>query len=106
MYKDYDCFVLSSLHEEPGFVLIEAASNFLPIISSNCPSGPKEILDYGNNGFLYKTNDQSDFLSKLVEYFEMSEKELKDKLFNLNQKIQEYSFENHSKELQKVFKKN
>ena len=85
---------------------IEAASNFLPIISSNCPSGPKEILDYGNNGFLYKTNDQSDFLSKLVEYFEMSEKELKDKLFNLNQKIQEYSFENHSKELQKVFKKN
>ena len=106
LYKDFDCFVLSSLHEEPGFVLIEAASNFLPIISSNCPSGPKEILGYGNNGLLYRTNDQNDFLSKLVEYFEMSDKVLKEKLFNLNQKIQEYTFENHSKELQKIFKKN
>ena len=66
----------------------------------------KEILGYGNNGLLYRTNDQNDFLSKLVEYFEMSDKVLKEKLFNLNQKIQEYTFENHSKELQKIFKKN
>ena len=35
----------------------------------------------------------------------MSDKVLKEKLFNLNQKIQEYTFENHSKELQKIFKK-
>lgn len=106
LYKNYDCFILSSIHEEPGFVLIEAASNFLPIISSNCPSGPKEILDYGKNGFLYETNDQKDFLSKLVQYIEISDKDLKDKLSSLNQKIQEYTFYNHSNELEKLFKKN
>ena len=106
LYKNYDCFVLSSIHEEPGFVLIEAASNFLPIISSNCPSGPKEILDYGNNGFLYETNNQKDFLSKLIQYIEISDIELKNKLFSLNQKIQEYTFNHHSNELEKLFKKN
>ena len=106
LYKNYDCFILSSIHEEPGFVLIEAASNFLPIISSNCPSGPKEILDYGNNGFLFEVSDQKDFSSKLIQYMEISDKELKYKLFNLNQKIQEYTFFNHSKKLEELFKKN
>ena len=44
LYKDHDCFVLSSLWEDPGFVLVEAASNLIPVISSNCESGPKKFL--------------------------------------------------------------
>ena len=105
LYKNYDCFILSSLHEEPGFVLIEAASNFLPIISSDCPSGPKEVLGYGKNGFLFKSNDEKDFLSKLEEFLKISDEDLKNKLLNLNQNIQEYTFQSHSKGLGDLFKK-
>ena len=60
-----DCFILPSLYENPGHVLIEAAACGCPIISSNCPTGPAEILDYGKNGFLFNVNDEIDFKEKL-----------------------------------------
>ena len=105
LYKDYDCFILSSLHEEPGFVIIEAASNFLPLISSDCPSGPKEILEHGKNGFLFKSNDQDDLLKKIEEFLVISESDLKNKMLSLNKKVQEYTFQNHSKHLEDILKK-
>lgn len=39
-----DCFVMSSRFEWFGLVLLEALSSGLPIISTNCPSWPSEIL--------------------------------------------------------------
>ena len=38
-------FILSSLWEDPGFVLIEAAFCRSPVITSDCHSGPKEIIE-------------------------------------------------------------
>ena len=37
-------FILSSLWEDPGFVLIEAMVSNTLVLSSDCPNGPKEIL--------------------------------------------------------------
>ena len=42
--KNCKFFILSSLWEDPGFVLIEAAINNTSIISSNCDNGPKDFL--------------------------------------------------------------
>ena len=47
-------FVLSSLWEELGLVLVEAALNNLFIISSDCPNGPKFIDQ--NKCILFKNN--------------------------------------------------
>ena len=44
--KDSDAFILSSLWEEMGFVIIESALTNLFVISSNCPNGPSEFLNY------------------------------------------------------------
>jgi len=49
-------FILSSLWEEMGFVIIEAAMNNLFIISSDCPNGPREFLNNGVNGILFSNN--------------------------------------------------
>ena len=49
-----DCFLLTSLWEDPGFVILEAALSNTVIISSDCPNGPNEILSNGKSGFLFK----------------------------------------------------
>ena len=54
-FKKGDLFVLSSIWEDPGFVLVEVALCNLFIISGNCPNGPKEILNYGEN-ILFQSN--------------------------------------------------
>lgn len=73
--KDADAFILSSKWEEMGFVIIEAALTNLYIISSNCPNGPSEFLNYGKNGLLFENNK----LNALYERFLMFQRLSKEK---------------------------
>lgn len=73
-------FILSSLWEDPGFVLIEAAMCNLFIISSNCKNGPEEILKYGEGGFLYQCNKNEELKKKLEEFLKLGIQKNKMKL--------------------------
>ena len=66
--KNAQAFILSSLWEDPGFVLIEAAMNNLFLISSDCKNGPSEILDNGNRGYLFKNNEKMHYLILLKNF--------------------------------------
>lgn len=51
-YSHADVFVLSSDYEGFGNVLVEALEQGAPIVSTDCPVGPREILEDGRHGIL------------------------------------------------------
>ncbi len=61
-------FILSSLWEEPGAVLMEAAISNTFIISSNCLNGPSEFLGMGKFGFLFENNEKDALKNILFEF--------------------------------------
>ena len=66
--KQADVFVLTSKFEGLPNVLLEALVLEKFVISSNCPTGPKEILLKGKGGLLFKTGDYKDLSRKLIYY--------------------------------------
>ncbi len=64
-YLSSKLFILNSVYEGFGNVLIDAINYNLPIITTNCKSGPNEIIDYGQGGFLVPVKNP-ELLSKKI----------------------------------------
>lgn len=95
--KNSKMLVHSSKYEGLPTVLIESLILDKIVISSRCPTGPSEILENGEIGFLYEIGDYRK-LSELIT------ENLKNNISNekINQKIQKYSVEKIIKEYEQI----
>lgn len=66
VYDSASFYVMSSRYEGLPMVLIEAQSRGLPLVSFDCPTGPREIVKEDINGILIPPNDIIG-LSKSIE---------------------------------------
>ncbi len=100
--KNSKAFILSSLWEEMGFVIIEAASCNTLIISSDCPNGPREFLNNGDAGYLFNNNSVNDLVQNLIK-FDKDEKNIKyNKILLAKKNVKKFTIFNHYKELRKI----
>ena len=63
--KNAQAFILSSKVEGFGLVLVEALYCGTKVISSNCPTGPSQILLDGEIGELFEVSNVKELLDKL-----------------------------------------
>ena len=99
-----ECFILSSLWEDPGFVLFEAALSNTPIISSNCRNGHLDIMDNEKNGFLFDNNNVEDLVDKYNQFKLLNEFEVKKKSISAKKYIKKYTIYNHFNKLSSILK--
>ena len=64
-YTSSSIYLMTSHYEGLPMVLLEAQSVGLPAISYMCPSGPRDIITDGEDGFLVDLYDQETFVKRL-----------------------------------------
>ncbi len=83
-FKQADLFVNSSKYDGLPLVLLESLYHGVPIVSTDCNSGPREILDKGNYGNLVPVGDYKKLSSAILDNL-LNNKFSKDKLIERSQ---------------------
>ena len=97
-------FILNSFFEGMPNVILESLSYKCPVISSNCESGPKEILKNGKYGYLVPVNNQK-LLAKKIEFAINNYKLIKKKTDKAFINLKEFFYEKQCKKYEDFINK-
>ena len=100
--KKSKAFLLTSLWEEVGFVIVEAAMCNSLVISSNCKNGPKEFLSNGDAGLLFETNIENQLFEKLMEFSKLDNSIISKKKLLAKKNCRKFTRFSHYKKLTEV----
>lgn len=70
--KAADLFCLPSLYEGMPLILLEAMACGVPIVATDCPSGPRELLEDGKFGKLVTPENSGELASAITKAIENS----------------------------------
>lgn len=98
--KNSKMFVHSSVAEGMPTVLVEAMICGKVVLSSDCPTGPTEILSKDNCGVLFKTKNVEELAEKLQKLLEEENLDLYQE--RIKRRIEEFKVKNIMKEYEKI----
>ena len=99
--RQSDIFILSSKYEGLPNVLLEAASLRKIILSTDCPTGPKEILLNGKGGFFFKIGDYQELAEK-IRYINDNKKKIKKKINLCFKNLNKYDYKKNLNKYDKL----
>ena len=102
--KQSEVLILSSKYEGMGNILVESLTLNTPVISTNCNSGPSEILLNGKGGDLVKVGDFRSMSKKIILHFQ-NKKILYSKTNFAQKKLYRFEINNHVNKYKEIFEK-
>ena len=103
-YAESSFYVMSSRYEGFPMVLLEAMSCGLPIVSFDCPNGPKELIAEGEDGFVVENANVPALAEKILYMIEHEEDRIR-MGENARRNVQRYSQESIMNQWASLFEK-
>ncbi len=103
-YLASSIYVMSSRYEGMPMVLLEAMAHGLPIVSFECPCGPKDIIKDNEDGYLVSFGNVEQMAKKIEELIINKEKR---KFFgkNARKNVERFSQDKIMEKWKKLFEK-